>query len=109
MAYDEKLAARVRKALDDHGPVVEKKMFGGLCFMLNGHMVAGVVRETLMMRVGPDNYEKVLKLNHAAEMDFTGRPMKGMVYVETEGVKTLTQVRKWLKHATGFVLTLKPK
>lgn len=109
MAYDEKLAVRVRKALDDSGPLVEKKMFGGLCFMLNGHMTAGVVKDLLMLRVGPDNYAKVLKLKHASEMDFTGRPMKGMVYVEIEGTATLPNVRKWLKHAIGFVSSLPPK
>ncbi|MCF6227305.1 MAG: TfoX/Sxy family protein [Planctomycetes bacterium] len=106
MAYDEKLAARVRKALDDHGPLVEIKMFGGLCFMLNGHMVAGVVRDLLMLRVGADNYSQILKLKHASEMDFTGRPMKGMVYVEIKGTATLPKVQKWLTHAIDFVSTL---
>jgi TfoX/Sxy family transcriptional regulator of competence genes len=79
MAFDEKLGERIRKALGNRKGVGERKMFGGLCFTVNGHMVAGVVGDRLMLRVGPDQHEAALKLKHAQPMDFTGKPMKGMV------------------------------
>lgn len=81
MAYDEGLAQRVREALPERPDLSERKMFGGLCFMLGGNTCAGIVGEELMLRVGPDSYEDALTRPHAREMDFTGRSLKGMVYV----------------------------
>jgi hypothetical protein len=77
MAYDEKLAQRVRQALSGQDGIVEKKMFGGLAFMLHGNMSVGVEKDRLMVRVGPDRYDEALARPHARPMDFTGRPMKG--------------------------------
>lgn len=86
MAYDEGLAERIREQFIDRTDVEEKKMFGGLCFMVSNHMCCGIVDETLMARVGPDKYDECLAMRHASEMDFTGRAMKGMVYVSPDGV-----------------------
>ncbi|MCW9017950.1 MAG: TfoX/Sxy family protein, partial [Kangiellaceae bacterium] len=88
MAYDEGLAERLREHSQDHQNVEIKKMFGGLCFMVSRHMCCGIVGDTLMARVGPDKYEECLKRSHAREMDFTGRALKGMVYVSPEGIES---------------------
>ena len=109
MAYDEKLAERVRGLLDDRSDYSERKMFGGLCFMIKGHMTAGVVKDELLLRVGPDRFEKVLSRKHARPMDFTGRPMKGMVYVGTDGLETKKQLQSWLAPALDFVEELPAK
>jgi TfoX/Sxy family transcriptional regulator of competence genes len=109
MAYDEQLAERARAALKGTKGLAERKMFGGLCFTVNGNMVAGVVDKKLMLRVGPENHEAVLKLKHAQPMDFTGKPMKGMVYVAPEGCKTPAAVKTWLKRALAFAKTLPAK
>ena len=82
MAYDEDLAWRVRAVLPPAEAVTERQMFGGLAFMLSGHMFCGVVRDTLMVRLGPDAVGPALNQPHVRPMDFTGRPVKGMVFVE---------------------------
>lgn len=82
MAYDEQLAIRLRSVYAVHKGVVEKKMFGGIAFMVRGHMSCGIVDRTLMARVGPEQYAKALARAHAREMDFNGRSMKGFVYVD---------------------------
>ena len=79
MSYDEKLARRIRKTLAATNDVVEKKMFGGLAFLLHGHMFCGIINEDLMVRVGPQQYEAALSQRHARPMDFTGRPLNGYV------------------------------
>ncbi len=109
MAYNEKLAERMRKFLARRKGVTEKRMFGGLAFMLNGNMCCGVVKETLMVRVGPEQYEKVLREPHARPMDFTGRSIKGFVYVDPKGCQTDDALRKWVQRATDFVLSLPVK
>lgn len=109
MAYDESLAERVRSLLNDQDEVFERKMFGGLAFMVGGHMCCGVNQDTLMLRVGPEAHEKVLALEHARPMDFTGRPMKGMVYVEREGFASDTDLAGWIGHALAFITSLPPK
>lgn len=109
MAYNEELADKVRKSFGKQKGLAERKMFGGLCFTVNGHMAAGVVDDKLMLRVGPEQHEKVLSLKHAEPMDFTGRPMKGMVYVAPEGCNTATKIKPWLKRALSFVESLPPK
>ena len=81
MLYDEGVAQRVREAMSDQKNVVEKKMFGGLSFMLQGNMCCGVVGAELMVRVGVDGYEAALSQPYARQMDFTGKPLKGFVYV----------------------------
>jgi len=109
MAYDEGLAERIRDHLQNRHDVDEKKMFGGLCFMVSNHMCCGIVKETLMLRVGPDNYEKCLAKNHVSEMDFTGKAMKGMVYVAPEGFDSDTKLKKWVDICSGFIESLPPK
>lgn len=109
MAYSEKLAENVRAALAGHKGLSERKMFGGLCLLLRGHMTCGIVADKLMLRVGPAQYEKTLAMKHVTKMDFTGRPMKGMVYVRPEGLKTKSAVKKWVDLAAAFTLTLPRK
>jgi len=109
MAYDEGLAERLRLAFDDRQDVEEKKMFGGLCFMVSNHMCCGIVGDTLMARVGPDNYKKCLKKKYAKEMDFTGRAMKGMVYVTPKGIESDSDLQYWIDTCLSFVTSLPPK
>ena len=78
-------------------------MFGGLCFLLHGHMAAGIVGATLMLRVGPEQYREALAQPHAREMDFTGRPLRGMIYVDAPGIETEQALRRWLERAVSFV------
>ena len=109
MAIDEKLAGRVRKILVRKRGVEEKRMFGGLAFMVGGHMCVGIIKDELMVRVGPDAYDSAIRLKHARPMDFTGRPMKGMLYVAPAGLKTEASLRKWIDRGLDFVKALPPK
>jgi hypothetical protein len=109
MAYDEGLASRVRDVFGEDPDVVEKKMFGGLCYLESGNMVCGITRDTFMARVGPDQYEECLKTEHAREMDFTGKPMKGMIFVAPEGVAEDEDLAVWINRCLAFVKTLPPK
>ena len=108
MAYDLNLAARIREALGTEAGVSERKMFGGLCFMVCGHMCCGVVEDRLMLRVGKDQYRDALQQPHAREMDFTGRPMTGMIYVAAKGLEG-KQLDDWLQWSLRFVASLPPK
>jgi TfoX/Sxy family transcriptional regulator of competence genes len=103
MSHDEKLAARVREQLCERDDVVEKKMFGGLCFMVNGAMCCGLTATDFMVRVGPDRHEEALAQPHAGPMDFTGRPLKGMVYVSPEGLGTEAALAGWVQRGVSFV------
>lgn len=109
MAYDEGLAERIREVLSAQGGVIEKKMFGGLAFMVHGHMCCGVVADDLMLRVGPDQHESVLAQPYARAMDFTGRPMKGFIYVEQEGLASDDDLAAWIQRGLDFVRSLPPK
>lgn len=110
MAYDEGLAERVRAALEDEVPgTTERKMFGGLAFLLDGHMVCGVAGESLMLRLGPEGGDAALAEPHTRPMDFTGKPMRGMVYVEPEGIAEDAELADWVGRALEFVMTLPPK
>jgi hypothetical protein len=84
-------------------------MFGGIAFMLNGNMCCGVVKDDLMVRLAPDRSEEALQLPHARPMDFTGRPMKGFVFVEPAGVATDEALREWVKRGVEFASTLPAK
>lgn len=107
--YNEQLADKIRTALKKKRNMTEKKMFGGICFLNNGNMVCGVEKEFLMLRVGPDNYEKVLTMKHTAKMDFTGRPLTGFVYVKPEGLKRSDSIKKWVDISLKFAKTLPQK
>lgn len=109
MAYDEALAERVQRVLADAPLVSEQKMFGGLTFMVGGNMCCGVVGQDLMLRVGPQAYEEALAEPHTRPMDFTGRPMVGMIYVSGDGCSTEASLRSWLDRALDFTISLPPK
>lgn len=108
MAYDEKLAERIRAALKGT-PAEEKKMFGGIAFMVNGRMAVGITKDMMMVRTGAEAHEKSLKQPHVKPMDFTGRPMKGMIFVEPAGCATPAQVAQWAKLAADVALAEPPK
>lgn len=109
MAYDEQLAARVRKLLKRRKGYSERKMFGGICFMLHGNMCCGVTHSDLMLRLGPERAPQALKQPHTREMDFTGRPMKGMVYVEPAGYEDDYDLKSWVTQSAAFASSLPPK
>lgn len=117
MPYDEGVAQRVREALDqqlENNPgarakVLEKKMFGGLAFMVNGNMCCGVQGSTLMLRIGPDQYKDALQRPHARAMDFTGKPLKGFLYVDEPGFEDDADLNKWIERALGFAGSLPAK
>jgi hypothetical protein len=109
MAYSEALADRIRTAIGPDRRVVEIKMFGGLCLMVRGHMTCGVIGDELMLRVGRESYASVLKRKHARPMDFTGKPMPGMIYVNAKGCTTSRAVNTWVEIALEYNETLPPK
>jgi len=109
MAFDEELARRVRRVLDEQKAVTEKHMFGGIAFMLNDHMCAGIVGDALMVRTGPDAYASLLDEPHARPMDFTGRPMRGFLFVDPPGIATARDLRRWIGHGVAMALSLPNK
>ncbi|MBZ0202140.1 MAG: TfoX/Sxy family protein [Ignavibacteria bacterium] len=109
MSYNEKLAERISKLLEMHKGIVEKKMFGGIAYMLNDKMMTGIVKDELMVRCMPEDYDTLLKKPHARQMDFTGRPMKGFLYVSAAGIKTDNQLQKWLDIGIEFAQKSPPK
>jgi len=106
MAYDEALASRIRELLRDRRDVTERKMFGGLAFLVTGHMCCGIVGRDLMVRVGREEYESALSEKHARPMDFTGRPLRGMVYVAPAGVRTKRALETWIDRGVRFTRSL---
>jgi len=109
MAYNEGLAQRVRVVLEGKSGLVEKKMFGGVCFLLCGNMACGILNESLIVRVGPEKYENALKLPHTRKFDTTGKPMKGWVMVSPEGHNTAESLSYWIEQGVAFALTLPMK
>jgi hypothetical protein len=109
MAYDEHLALRIRSALEGNKAVIEKKMFGGIAFLRRGLMFVGVSSDSLMDRVGKENYADPLRRKHVREMDFTGKPMQGYVFVDPQGLNTDEQLRFWIDRCERLVATLPPK
>ncbi len=109
MAYDETLAIRVRRALGSDEALSEKKMFGGVAFLHRGLMFVGVSGNKLMARVGKENYLDSLGREHVREMDFTGKPMQGYVYVEASGIQGDEELDFWLRRCKQFVSTLPAK
>jgi len=110
MAYNLELAKRISAALKGL-PIVEKKMFGGVGYILNGNMACGILGEDLIVRVGLDDYETLLQRAHVKIFSMKGgpKPMKGWLMVESEGWKTTRQLAQWIKIGVDFALTLPPK
>jgi len=108
MAYNDKLAERLRSELKGV-PFVEKKMFGGVGFLIHGNMAVGVYKDDLIVRLGPAKYDKLLKKSGAKPFDITGRPMKGWLMVEPNGCRTAKQLSTWVKEGVEFALTLPAK
>ena len=109
MPYDEGLAQRVREFLADEPGLSEKRMFGGLAFLLKGNMCVGIVKDELMVRVGPDAYHDLVHQPSARKMDFTGKPMKGFVFVEPEGFESDADLRRWVGHGLAYASALPAK
>lgn len=109
MAFDESLADRIRRALARKKNIEEKKMFGGICFLLNGNMLVGVWKNSLIARLGPAQSEEALREPHVNVFDITGKPMKNWILVEPEGVDDDDQLKDWIRRAAKFVGKLPAK
>ena len=109
MAYDEALAARVRESLPIRTDLAERKMFGGLAFLLAGNMCCCVTDKGLMVRVGSGGYREALALPHAGVMDRTGRPMRGWVLVQPAGLQSRASLSEWVSRGASFAATLPAK
>jgi TfoX/Sxy family transcriptional regulator of competence genes len=109
MAYDENLAYRIRDILSDRSDVVEKKMFGGLTFMVSGNMCVGVSKDRLMVRVGPEQFADAVAQPHARPMDMQGKPMKGFIFVDDGGFASDGDLKTWVQRGLNFVQTLPAK
>lgn len=109
MAYSQSLAERIRQVLGQRRGTTEKKMFGGVGYLLHGNMCVGVWKNSLIARLGPERATAALQQPHVGEFDITGRPMKGWVMIESEGVETDDQLRGWIAESVEFVSMLPKK
>ena len=109
LAYDEGLAERIREILTDEAGLSEKRMFGGLAFLLHGNMCVGVVKDELMVRAGPQAYDELVRRAHARAMDFTGKPMKGFLFVGSESLESDRDLERWVKRGVAFARSLPRK
>jgi TfoX/Sxy family transcriptional regulator of competence genes len=109
MAYDLGLADRIRVVLGRTGGYSERKMFGGLCFLVNGHMCCGIVKSDLMLRLTPETAAVSLREPHTRPMDFTGKPMKSMIYVDACGIDSDSSLERWVRRAEQVARALPPK
>lgn len=109
MSYNVELEKRITKILKAKKKIETKNMFGGICFMHNGNMLCGIDKNRLMVRVGPDQYESALKMKYAKVMDITGKPMKGFVFVNEDGLKSEANLKKWIQLGLNFTSYLPPK
>lgn len=109
MAFDEALAERVRDALAPRADLTARKMFGGLAFMIGGNMALGVLGDELMVRLGPEDAERALAEPHTRPMEFTGKPIKGMVLVDSAGTEADEDLGAWVDAGADFAASLPPK
>jgi TfoX/Sxy family transcriptional regulator of competence genes len=109
MAYDPETVERIRKIMKRKRGYSQRNMFGGVCFMINGHMACGVLEKNLMLRLNNALAQAALTEPHTHEMDFTGKPMKSMLYVDAKGIATDPQLKAWVDRAVAFAKTLPPK
>ena len=98
MPYDEKLVTRIREAFHGRSGIIERRMFGGLAFLCHGRMCCGIVRNDLMVRIPIDEFDAVLRRRHVRPMDFTGKPLRGFVYVSPPGFRTAPALAGWLSY-----------
>lgn len=108
MAVDQRLLERVRAALGRRR-VVEKRMFGGVAFLLRGHMCVGVLGSTLVVRLDKEKTDSLLSPPHVRPMDFTGRPMRGFLYVDGPAIRTAPALKNWVERAVGYASSLPAK
>jgi TfoX/Sxy family transcriptional regulator of competence genes len=109
MAYDRKLADRIRACLEKRAKIIEKAMFGGICFLADGKMVCGVINDDLIVRVDPEASEALLKQAGVRPFDFSGRTMKGFLYVGPKALNTDKKLAGWLERSLEYVIKLPPK
>lgn len=109
MAYDEALAGRMREILGKTRGVTEKKMFGGLCFLLNGNMIGGVLKDELVVKIGKEIHERIGNPKHVRPFDFTGKAMMGIVYVGPQGLKSKKDLAKWIEWGKAHAQSLPKK
>ena len=109
MAYDEALAERVRDLLTLRGDVTERKMFGGIAWMVSGNMACGILGEDLIVRLGAEDGEQAIVEEHVRPFDFTGKPMKGAVFVEPAATAEPADLAGWVEAGVGFASSLPPK
>jgi TfoX/Sxy family transcriptional regulator of competence genes len=109
MTFDDQLAKRVRDVLAEVPGVSERRMFGGLAFLVDRHMACGIVGSDLMLRLGEARADAALDRPHVRPMNFTGRPMPTMVYIAAEGIVADRALKEWIKHAVTYVRALPPK
>jgi TfoX/Sxy family transcriptional regulator of competence genes len=109
MAYDEGLAERVREVLAGARGITEKRMFGGLCFLLHGNMIAGIVKNELMVRYAHEQHDAVMKMKHVRPMDFTKKPMKGFAFVGPEAFDAQADLEEWIDRCLAYVSKLPRK
>jgi TfoX/Sxy family transcriptional regulator of competence genes len=109
MAFDSNLAERIRKQLAQQKGLTEKKMFGGIGFLLNGNMCCGVLGAEVIIRLDPEQTDKALTNKHTRIFDFSGRPMKGWIFVGTQAVETESDLKHWLQIGLKYVKSLPTK
>ncbi len=109
MPHDEDLELRIHEVLSGLPDLIDKRMFGGVGFLVKGNMACGVHKDALIVRVGPSAYEETLTRSHTRPFDITGRPMKGWVMVEREGYRSDQDLQEWVQQGISFALTLPPK
>jgi TfoX/Sxy family transcriptional regulator of competence genes len=109
VAYDEDLAMRIREVLADRTDLTERKMFGGIAFMIGGHIACGVIGDDLMLRLGEEGADEALDRSHTRPFDFTGRPSKGSIFVEPAGTTDDAELRNWVARAVSHAARLAPK
>jgi TfoX/Sxy family transcriptional regulator of competence genes len=109
MTFNELTASQIRSAMQSTPGLTERHMFGGVAFMLGGNMCCGVIEDNLVVRVGPRAYDEALQEPHARPMDFTGRPLRGFIYVDPAGFANDASLRQWIERGVSFVQTLPPK
>ncbi len=109
MAYSEELAERIRDVIDGRPGVVERKMFGGIAWMVNGNMACGIIGDDLMVRLDRDDAEAAQAEEHVGPMEFTGRPMRGFILVGAEGIEGDADLGRWVDAGADFAESLPPK